>query len=501
MRLKQYLPSFLSGGQSQAEGPDTEGRDFGSNQAQQQELDGKPQPTGRAGVYVVQQGDTLGGIARLGTGDPMDYRTVNAFNEREAEDSAIAPGDVLAIPQGWDFQAIGATEESDPAYVALVGELLSGAPDPEKVREHWEACEADSREKIFQDAAISGMLQDSLSVGQQQPGGLTGLLAAVAGMAMDAGAEVMAQGMAARDEVSSRLSQALSAGYSRFFGTSGQEADKGPQSPEEAEAQQAPQPEGRAWEDGFDEVAAQAHIDEVIEGYMDLEVGGMDVGTRYRNTSSQSGYHDPVYGGLAEPQMYKEHPELYFAIMGKASPAQLEAAFSEAVDAGVIHASVGKSPDQALTSTEIEEWGHKHFGVDCIGLVMNTLLSSDDYADFVPENTDGTDFQRYMNVNTHDFEAASEEVEDPSQWRALDVITWKDGKSGHVILIRSVSEGEDGVWNLDTVESAVSTGPRRGKYTWSEAEGFNSYIPDHATVRRASMPDTAPVIEAAGGQA
>ena len=165
--------------------------------------------------------------------------------------------------------------------------------------------------------------------------------------------------------------------------------------------------------------------------------------------------------------------------------------------AGVIHRFVGKSTDEALTADEIEEWNADHFGVDCIGLVMNTLLSEEEYEDFVPSNTNGTDFERYLNVNCRHFEASSEQISDPEDWRAMDVITWTGGKgAGHVIMIRDVSKTGEGEYTVNCVESSGSQGPRRSRFTWSQAEGFSGHIPARATVRRPSLPELEPVADA-----
>lgn len=72
----------------------------------------------RAGTVTAEPGDTLGTFAREGTGDAMRYRELNLFNERDAEDASLEVGQTLAVPLGWDLEAMGGVPDGVPAAAA-----------------------------------------------------------------------------------------------------------------------------------------------------------------------------------------------------------------------------------------------------------------------------------------------------------------------------------------------------------------------------------------------
>ncbi|MFT6822037.1 MAG: hypothetical protein ACJATT_005871, partial [Myxococcota bacterium] len=129
-------------------------------------------PTRGAGEYVVKRGDTLGDIARRGTGEVLRYTEINFFNGRAANDSDIEPGDVLLVPEGWDLTAMGATahgDENDVALEALREELL-GAADPTACRELFDSLDPQHKHEVLTDPELIAHLPKFLGGGDASEG-------------------------------------------------------------------------------------------------------------------------------------------------------------------------------------------------------------------------------------------------------------------------------------------------------------------------------------------
>ena len=345
------------------------------------------------------------------------------------------------------------------------------------------------------------------------------LLADMAGGMTDALVDVQVAGQRAEDAAVDKLNALFATAYSYWTGPSEDvpetETDANARQDNLAEAvNEAGQEAERVDPDGFDWARAQAHIDAVMDenagGYTGIQVAGLEVQTPYQNTSTRKGYRDPFFGGLSEADMLKQHPDVYYAVMGKASPEQVQGTMQVAVELGVVHEHAGKSEDEALTQRDIESWAKaESIGVDCIGLVMNMLVTSEAYGDF--DAGQRSDYATMMNVNVTRFIAASTELESPDLWRPLDALTWV----GHVVMVRDVKPLDGGIVFLDCVESSGSTGPRHSKY-WYTPEGNASgahfatseaaareggqrgFIQSDACVRRAGQHDVEALSEQAG---
>ena len=327
----------------------------------------------------------------------------------------------------------------------------------------------------------------------------------------------------------------MSAGYAQFFGGGFQEkntnADASKSAAQSRQAEEETAPTSHEWEDGFDEAAAQAHMEDMYDRYTRIEVGGVTASTTYRNTGGEEyggAFHDAVYEGhgsaddasaqhLAEREadLFVNDPDTYYALLGKGSPEQIEHAVQTAYENGMIN---GKRPGEGepLTKEEVEAWMKGNVGVDCIGYVMNTHIRSEDFSTFGPESDSARDenYTRVLGFNTHDFDEITSEVSAPSQWRAMDVIHWEAGKSGHVMMVYSneqVSE-DPPIFEVTVHESAASAGPiertydydsRRG--SWKKANNqyapartpqalgqlMDAHIPSASTVRRVPTGDAA----------
>jgi hypothetical protein len=276
--------------------------------------------------------------------------------------------------------------------------------------------------------------------------------------------------------------------------------------------------------DSFDAPAASAHIDTLTAAYRNISAGGLTFKTKYRNTflADHGGpYVAANYGGEEEADAFKNNYATYMAAMGKGSPEGVQKGVQASFDAGRIHADpeVNKAVSAALTMDDLEKYCHGRYGVDCIGFVLQALLTFPDYASYMPAHIAAkypqpmseklSHFRRLAETNTADFEAASDELADPKTWRPLDVITWGgSGGSGHVILIRSTSLLASGIWEVQCAESVGGkwevNGPKTSTYFYaptadaaglhwatSEADAMAGsmygVILARATVRRARM--------------
>ena len=269
-----------------------------------------PGAPGAPGAYVVQAGDTVGNIAERGTGDRGKYVELNAHNLRAPNDGDLEPGDVLRIPAGWDLAALQRSGSQAPGP-ASAGAAEAGF-DPTAALPPLIQVQMLLGQDGDADKDDLAELWAQMSEGEQQALLSMGPLAEEARRVLELPADAPAD--AGFMQVVLDVASALSSGYSKFLGTGEAKQATDTEAVAPAPVVEAPP----VHEDGFDEGMAQEHIDAMIEGYMGVEVNGVEVATEYRNTATRSGYHDPVYGGLDEPTMYRNHPEMYYAIMGKA---------------------------------------------------------------------------------------------------------------------------------------------------------------------------------------
>ena len=190
--------------------------------------------------------------------------------------------------------------------------------------------------------------------------------------------------------------------------------------------------------------------------------------------------------------------------MGKASPEQMQ----HAMDAAATNGNIGG---------DAQQFAERGLGVDCIGFIMNNLISNDHYGDFGPEGLrygDGRmrdeDYNRLLNFNVTSFadNDMTSEVENSADWRAMDVVTWtgttENDRAGHVMMVHSAEPHETvpGVQKVVLMHSN-DNGPEEVTYyhhpatgTWSlSAEGAAAeradanLIPERAIVRRADVGD------------
>jgi hypothetical protein len=289
----------------------------------------------------------------------------------------------------------------------------------------------------------------------------------------------------------------------------------------------APAPEpgsGTGNSAAFDALAASAHIDTLTAAYRNISATELTFKTKYRNTflTDHGGlYVAANYGGEEEADAFKNNYATYMAAMGKGAPEGVQKGVQASFDAGRIHAhpDVNKEVGVKLTVDDLEKYCHGLYGVDCIGFVLQALLTFPYYASYMPAHIAAkypqpmseklSHFRRLAETNTADFEAASDELADPKTWRPLDVITWGgSGGSGHVILIRSTSLLASGIWEVQCAESVGGkwevNGPKTSTYFYaptanaaglhwatSEADAIAGsmygVILARATVRRAKM--------------
>lgn len=445
--------------------------------------------------YRVRPRDTLSKLAQAATGDALRYPELMEANHLTSE--SLEVGDQLVIPSDWDREALG--------LAPLPAEGASETPVLDQA--NAEAQRAQDEEGSWADPGAwlsSGvsMASDALASGQNRVEELASSLG-------QAASDVQAAGVAAEEEVTGRLNALFNMAYERWNGTestpTNDEQAEQAQAQEVAAVDEAAQELSRVDPDGFDWAAAQAHIDAQMRenggGYLSIDVEGHDIQTPYQNTSTRKPYRDPVFGGLDEASMLTQYPDLYYAVMGKASPDQVQGALETAVAAGVVHTHVGKSPDAGLTQEDIQAWANDNsIGVDCIGLVMNMLVTSETFAEF--DAGKDSDYARMMDVNVTRFIPASTELPDPRMWRPLDVLAF----TGHVIMLRDVTDLGDGIWHLNCVESAATPGPTYSDYYWNETPDRNGrhvagsqadakdglmlgYVLADATVRRAGQHD------------
>ena len=106
--------------------------------------------------------------------------------------------------------------------------------------------------------------------------------------------------------------------------------------------------------------------------------------------------------------------------------------------------------------------GIARMGVDCSGFVSNVIENSSQNEKLGSTALSGTDIQEKCDKG--------DLAENPSKWRAMDVIRWGgSGPNGHIVIVHSRSElNEDGEYTIEVMHSSGSKGPTGGQVVVDE---------------------------------